>query len=319
MHRTPITILCSALLVVAALGATARFADSAQLTRPDPRRPLIILVHGRGYGGLDTATLRRSWTGALASGAAQVMGRSPIGEGDVSLVWYADALDPLSDARCSDTRPGRATMTGTIDEPLGAFLGLTSVLLAALTGEAGGEGAREVRNIAADLQLFGDPDRRCAAEEKLAAALASAARQRRPVVLVAHSMGALVSWSHLQGRAADESSPLPRVHRFVTLGSPVGSPDVRELLVGTGARALALPRAVGSWINVVDAADPFATSLGVSADGLTDVLARQSPADNPHAIEHYLRDPATVAAVVGGWCDAFASASRPAECARLQR
>lgn len=289
--------------------------DAAARSAP-PReapRPLVLLVHGRGHAGLDTAALRRGWQAALNAGARSVTGRSLFRDGDVSLVWYADALDPLSPARCSSAELARYRRAAGVDEGLGALLQLGGVLLAGFTDGAADAGARELRAIGGELQYFTDVERRCASEQRLSAALRSAERQQRPVVLVAHSMGALLSWSFLEGHA--DARRLPRIERFVTVGSLLGSATVRQLLFGAETPALTLPTGVRSWVNVVEDADPLAVPLRASSAGLANVTTRGRPADDPHRIDHYLRDPATATAVIEAWCGGF-RAGAPNGCGR---
>lgn len=324
MPLKPIITAAVALAVtVGAAGAAAlRPAPSSASSRPasspaapvrEAPRPLVLLVHGRGYAGLDTAALRREWQAALNAGARSATGRTTFRDGDVSLVWYADALDPDSDARCSAARLARYRGAAAPDDGLGALLEFGGLLLAGFTDGAADADARDLRAIGGELQYFTDAGRRCAAEQRLSRALRAAAEQRRPVVLVAHSMGALVSWSFLEAHA--DARRLPRIERFVTVGSLVGSATVRELLLGGGARSVGLPRGVASWVNVVEEADPLALPLRGGTAGLADVVTRGPAGADPHRIEHYLRDPVTATAVLEGWCGAFAG-GRPAGCER---
>lgn len=292
---------------------SARAVSSPAAPAHEAPRPLVLLVHGRGYAGLDTTTLRREWQAALNAGVRSVTGRTMFRDADVSLVWYADALDPDSDARCSTARLARYREAAALDDGLGALLEFGGLLLAGFTDGAADADARDLRAIGGELQYFTDASRRCAAEQRLSQALRAASEQRRPVVLLAHSMGALVSWSFLEAHA--DARRLPRIERFVTVGSLVGSATIRELLLGAGAGSVALPRGVASWVNVVEEADPLAVPLRGGAAGLVDVVTDGPAGTDPHHIEHYLRDPATATAVLEGWCGAFVR-GRPAGCER---
>lgn len=301
--RLPAAIGSVALLATVALVGIAGAARAAG-DPPSAPRPLVLLVHGRGHAGLDTSALRRSWQQALNDGARAASGHAPLGDSDVSLVWYADALDPMSPERCTPEQIARSRRALPATDELGAVLGFAGLFLAAVVHDDASEGARELRNFASDLQYFGDVEKRCASEQRLAAALVRAERERRPVILVAHSMGAILSWSYLHGRAAGSTDALPEIRRFVTLGSPVGSSDIRRLLLGNAA-AIALPPKVDSWINIVDERDPFAVPLGVRGSGLLDVRTHTDASGDPHEVTRYLRDPATTSAVLGAWCAAF--------------
>ena len=82
-------------LAMASLAALAAVAPPA-----DRGRPVILLVHGRGMLDSDTADTRRLWFNALISGSKTITRDSLLAERDVRVVWYADVLDPRSNAGC---------------------------------------------------------------------------------------------------------------------------------------------------------------------------------------------------------------------------
>ena len=183
-----------------------------------------------------------------------------------------------------------------------------------------------MRALVGDLLYLGDRWRRCGVERRFASTLDLAARQRRPVVLVAHSFGSLVSYDYLRADRRNARQSAPAIHRYVTLGSMLGIPELQELLLGR-AGPLALSARVRSWVNVRHRGDPFAASLLDSADAsprgagpkirelVTDVQTYE-----PHDIVGYLRDPVAARAIVWAWCDAFGeSRARPPEaCADIR-
>jgi hypothetical protein len=266
-----------------------------------PGRPVVLFLHGRGVQDADSANLRREWRAALNMGLAAAGAEPLIGEDDFELVWYADALDPRAGGACPASRSGAPTSeiaSGLASA--GALLGMAAEWM----GDA--EGAA-LRSLAGDLLYLGDDAKRCAAERRLELALADALRESRPVVLVAHSFGSLVSYHHLRVR---DTASAPRVERFVTIGSLLGRPELRQLLLGQGGREPVLPARVGSWVNVRDPADPFASPLiGVGdlgrSDAIEDIRTERPLPGDPHDASRYLADPATARAVLEVWCSAL--------------
>jgi pimeloyl-ACP methyl ester carboxylesterase len=307
-------------LLTSAVPAAPRAAE-----RADAQRPLVLIVHGRGFLSRDSSDFRRQALRALREGAFRATGDSLLQNDDVRLVWYADLMDVRRSALGGSTLC--ATNAENADEgisPSFIFRSLALVASELVGGNATDSVADDARDIAGDLRFIGDPALRCAAEGRLAAALARARAEGRPVVVVAHSLGALVAWSHLQHRGAREADDVPEVQRLVTVGSPIGNAELRELLLGDTA-PVSLPRGVRSWVNAVNADDPFAARLtpldSVSGRtrglrGITDVLTGHSD-ERAHDLYGYLRDPGTARAVAGAWCEVAPTRSRLAGCRAL--
>src|SRR4051812_24819278 len=73
-------------------------------------RPLVVFVHGRNQLGTDTTALRRQWESDVDSGLAAA-GETPLRDDEVRLAWYADVLDPESDADCAIVSNDTVSMT----------------------------------------------------------------------------------------------------------------------------------------------------------------------------------------------------------------
>jgi hypothetical protein len=270
------------------------------------------MLHGLGTEDADSTGLRREWLDALNQGIVGVSRQAPLGPDDFRLVWYADALDPRAPQRCPEGRGSASSgEVGTAIATVGELMGM----VADVTGEA--EGAA-LRGLAGDLLYLGDDRRRCAAEERLADALARAAQDDRPVILVAHSFGSLVAYHYLESR--DTSAAVPVV-RLVTVGSLVGRPEMRELLLGSAGRRVDLPDGVGSWVNVRDPEDELSAPIsGERADSaeaarILDRRTERAPLADAHDATRYLLDPATAKAGLESWCSAFpAGQSRGSGC-----
>jgi pimeloyl-ACP methyl ester carboxylesterase len=282
-------------------------------TPPDDRgRPVILMVHGRGLTGRDTAGLRAFWLAGLVAGAKSFSKQPLIDERDVRLVWYADVLQPSSAERCTyaDGDP-RARRDANSDPELKSFVSFIGNVLGALTSfVSDNESASELRSLSGDASFLSDSHTRCAAEHRLADAIDRAEREGRPVIVVAHSLGSLVAYDYLTSRREQGA-----VQRVVSIGSPLGSSELRRLLIGgDSTESFGLPTSVKSWINVRSAADPLAMPLSFGKD-----LVTSTPTDEPdaHEITGYLRGATTAKAILEGWCAAFVSAA-PSACATIR-
>jgi pimeloyl-ACP methyl ester carboxylesterase len=278
-------------LIVLVFAAVA--SASAQ---QDRGRPIILLVHGRGMLDRDTALTRQLWYDGLASGIASFTRESPLRESDVRVVWYADVLDPRSNAGCSYSAGDlRAKRDAKSDSDIKGFAQLAGGLLNVLSSFVDDkEATTQLRGFAADASFLSDARKRCAAEDRLEQAMTRAKSEGRPIVLVAHSLGALVAYDYLSSR-----SDTNLVRTLITIGSPVGSRDLRRLLIGgDSAETVTRPAAVREWINIRNENDPFAATISAGRDILT-----TAPIDekDPHEMVGYLRATATAREILDAW------------------
>jgi pimeloyl-ACP methyl ester carboxylesterase len=314
------------LLLALTFAASAVKIGNVPTERPAPRRPVVLVVHGRGFLARDSADFHRDALHALREGAFRATGDSLLETDDIRLVWYADLMDVRRAVQGSVT--SCETNTNNVDvgiSPNFIFRSLALVASELVQATAADSVADGARDIAGDLRFIGDPALRCAAEGRVADAIARAHADGRPVVIVAHSLGALVTWSHLQHRGARTAGDVPEVERLVTMGSPIGNSNLRELLLGDMGE-VALPRGVRSWVNAVNADDAFAARL-VEIDslsgrtralrGITDVVTGH--AEEAHDLFGYLRDSTTATAVAGAWCDAAEHRGRISACVALSK
>lgn len=241
------------------------------------RAPIVVFVHGRMSAESDTGVTRRSWRSTLNASLSDA-GYRPMADGDVRLAWYADALDPAAEG-CP--RPAED------EEGLGAF----GVLLSVIVGSIPSDEARDARTFANDVMFILDESRRCAARQRVGREIERAIATGRSVVVLAYSLGSVVTYQYLQERPL---RPGERPIDLVTIGSPLGVPGLRALL-GLEADTLPMPPSVRSWRNIRDVDDPVAgpVTSGSAHGTIVDVLTSRSGAADAHRIEHYLRDRAT--------------------------
>lgn len=271
---------------------TALLAFAVACVDAQPPRPLVVLVHGRGHLGDDTAALRRDWKRHLDTALTRA-GAVALRDDDVRLAWYGDVMDPSLEVSCSKGG-GIALSSDSLGVEAFArdFLGS---LAAALPRDE----ARGARMLLGDMLYALDGSRRCAAEKRVRDVLGAAQQQRRPVVIVAYSLGALVTYGVL-----DDAGPL-RNNRLalVTLGSPLGDGDIRALL-GASPDSIRVPPGVERWENVYDRGDMFASPLAAAVRGVNDVelSTRGADAVEAHYVDRYLRDQATGEALLRALC-----------------
>jgi pimeloyl-ACP methyl ester carboxylesterase len=301
--------------------ATAVVASAAALqghaSSPPPGRPVVLLVHGRGLLDRDTAGLRRLWQQAIESGGRAHTRGQLLSDGDVRLVWYADILDPTSDASCD--RTSRRGDTSPENAELRSFASAVGDVLSLITTLIDDrDQSVELRSLAGDLEFVANSRKRCAVGARLTSAIDSARRQGRPVILVAHSLGSVVAYDALAS-----AKDAPPVERLVTVGAIVGAPGMRQLLLGGAPDdTLRVPPSVKSWVNVRRPGDPFAAPLSRSIipqrDGrvVRDLLTEapeSSDAAEAHDVVAYLRDAVAARVILSAWCAAFVEKA-PAGC-----
>jgi len=307
LHGMPAFTLRSlrTIFALSAVGIGVALTGAAPVSaQANHARPLVLVVHGRGQLGRDSAYVRREAYRSLQAGFRAIDADVSLRESDVQLVWYADILDShaLGGSVVACPASARGLASASPDNGFTMLASLAGFLVESAVGMAGDSSQYELRSVAGDLRYLADSDTRCAAESRVADALREVRREGRPAILVSHSLGALVSWGALTHAAEAQDTTIPEIARWVTLGSPLGSSEIRLLLFGQD-RALERPSLVKSWANVLGRDDPFA--MRVSPDSaatskLFDVTGA-AVSDEPHVITSYLADPATARVVLDGW------------------
>ncbi|MDZ7644976.1 MAG: hypothetical protein U5K76_12660 [Woeseiaceae bacterium] len=146
--------------------------------------------------------------------------------------------------------------------------------------------------------------------------LRAAAAAGRPVLLLAHSMGSVISWDALW-QLSRNAGYRGRIDLFMTLGSPLGQRYIQRRLLGTGRHgADRYPTVIDRWINVAAVGELTALDRtlardfgGMVAAGLVDEIEdieiynwyRDHGVLNVHAEYGYLAHPDTAARIAAWW------------------
>jgi pimeloyl-ACP methyl ester carboxylesterase len=115
------------------------------------------------------------------------------------------------------------------------------------------------------------------------------ANQNAPIVLVAHSLGSIVSYDILN------THPALKVDLLVTIGSPLGIDNtVRRRLLSDKAGKRGVPAGVRAWLNAADVDDVVALDETLADDFgrgrpsvITDVIVK-NPKSSPHSGSAYI-------------------------------
>jgi hypothetical protein len=270
---------------------------------------LIIGIHGlNNKPGPDI--LRDWWMAAIDEGIS----RNCEGQGagvDLELAYWADLMYPAPLAPAEQAEPYVAAAGSGSLPRAGRSIrriarariqeGVGKVLERVLGAPVAEEAVRDaVETRVPDLHRYKHHRAiQDAIRERLWERLRAAHAGSRPIMLIAHSMGSIVAYDVL--RAAGRTLPGLRIAHFVTLGSPLGLTEIKEIV----ARPLRVPECVARWSNFADPRDYAArwdTRLsndyranrnGVTiADHLV-INGYVSPSGkrNPHKIYGYLRTP----------------------------
>ncbi len=279
----------------------------------------LAFVHGIKNEDNDADTIREEWWAALEEGW-QSLGLAPKPRPPIDVGYYGRLLaEGLPDEVAEMGPGGTATATGFSAGLLREYAeaaGLTQAELDAAAAELGIEPEVVAQGIpfqGAIVKFASVLERalptkgkyisrvllnqaiRYINDDALAAAVDRDVRRQifddktDPVVVIAHSLGTVVSYRLLaDGNQAQRNVPL-----FVTLGSPLSVRMFRSVLPPRGT----MPRPpIGTWLNGRNSED-FVT-LGraidrdrIGFDGVIDHPDVRSDDLNVHNIRDYLRDP----------------------------
>lgn len=295
----------------------------------------ILLVHGRSRPLFGPVEMKEQWLVALRSGFDAAGLDVPFVDEDVRLPWYGGNLTHLVGG-VARAEAERVSLRGDLPRDEREFvaevvravadeLAFTPEQLDRVTAPADAGGGPDdwghVRTVLAAVDAYvpgmsgatvAFVARECFGyltdarlRQMIDDGVAQAGPASGPVVVLGHSLGAVIAYHVLRSHPAAQDWDVPLL---LTMGAPLGwQPVIRAL---TRLETRRVPAPVRAWVNVRDRLDAV-TAGGIDgrlvpAGSVDEESGVVNPEDGRHAIEYYLADPlvaghvvAAVAAVAG--------------------
>ncbi len=280
----------------------------------------IVFVHGINNQGRTADQIREAWLGALCAGLAPAE-QALVRHAEIVVPYYGDTLldaikrsvpageepVPLSAAEV----PGdEAAFYLEVLKEAAATAGLRDIEIQAHVereepGELGLPHKRWLNWLARWFESASPWKGKLIMEHFLPQAFAYLCRPhvtrqidaivepafvQQPCLIVAHSLGTVITYRLLRKRLGD-------IPLFLTLGSPLALKAVKNRLGPPFER----PGCVASWLNGLDPRDAVTLGRALTAETFAPAIeniADINNGDDPHSIEHYLADRRVDAAIV---------------------
>ena len=279
----------------------------------------LVFVHGRAQENVDSVGLKKAWIDAWRQGLARSGLDLPIPEDHIHFPYYGDTLAQIV-AGLSPEVAARIVVRGDqLDRDQQSFLmqylaevqeaaAIADQEVAAQLDPAVRE--RGVLNWGWVQGILSEVDRKLPWASGASIALftndvyqylhkpnlrklmddgvRSAFRPATETVVVAHSLGTVVTYDVLKREGAELDLKVPL---FMTLGSPLAVNVVKRAL-----RPIAHPKCVGQWFNAMDERDvvalfPLTTDNFDVDPPVENKVDVDNPTQNRHGISGYLGDP----------------------------
>ncbi len=249
---------------------------------PHPMR--LVLVHGINQQGKDPQHLKHAWIQDLESGLGRPGAFDAV---DIELPFYGDALQ----AAAADIKPAdiveeqqrqAAGAAGAVAVEQGFPMSRRiNAIVSLLEKISPWRGDLAVRLLSQAYQYLRKPHVASAVDAKVRPALA-----RGPAVVVAHSLGTVVSFKLMRELAG--AGAAPDVPLYVTCGSPLTLSTVQRAV----QPPFATPQRVARWLNVRDPDDFISLDRSLVPPLYPGPIENRSDFENPgedaHAIPGYL-------------------------------
>jgi hypothetical protein len=283
------------------------------------QRPVVVLIHGRDQGKRREADVKKEFVDALFLGLQRARLENIVQADDVKFVWYGDIYaDDGVDRTCPYVQtvpPAERSARQSLSDAVRRFL------VSAVSNVPGLEHSLSDILIHDTEEYLSRANFRCATDKRLTQILDAARTRQQPVIIAAHSMGSLVTFSVL--RRFDVEGEVG-VAQVVTMGSQLGMNEVLRALDGSHASIpVKVPISIQHWTNLVAKGD----LLALRQSGFFDASNPQrKPVDtevdngnqSPHSAVLYIRQSITARTIARAFCDASTGSGKPAGCNALR-
>jgi hypothetical protein len=287
-------------------------------------RPLVVLIHGRDQAYRVSAELELFWRGAFLDGMAKLQLAGMFGIDDI--VFFSYQLNFEGDVRATADCPavdwdpqayinakGGLGPVATILRP-----DIRPALLSLRDGLSSmGVSPSLVVSSLADVKSYQarNSPTACHTNAQLRSLLIGA---RRPLIVVAHSLGGIVYYRTANAMAMKGETL--DVRRLVTIGSQVPSDQILRYMIQRDSMPdRAFPPFAKSWVNVVGLGDFLAYEtrgeprLAADSTRIVEMHVPTNPLD-AHDAAAYLKHHLVARAIAFAWCSAMADVNRPPQC-----
>lgn len=221
-------------------------------------KPIILLIHGRGQdmGDPQGKATALKWKTAIKGPLAQK--GIFLQDDDFIFAWYGDILGQKGVGHCThhEFLPQEYY---TVDTDKLKHDGVQAFMNAAAKLPFGQDYL--LSKLMPDVHVYLSNQRnQCEINSRVEDALEEAWITKRPIIVIAHSLGSLVAYNVLNR----DPQIVPRIKNvtLITIGSMLGMEGVRKALLGQFmTNSLAIPQSIGSWSNFVNKKDFLSFTL----------------------------------------------------------
>lgn len=263
--------------------------------------PMLVFVHGRDQTGQDPVELEARWNRALDEGLNTIGASGAIPSDARQFVWYGDIYGNPRPVLPDECR------FAALSPPTDLMERLRRALVRIAT-QAHLDELIAKQFVGDTYQFLSDLSYRCQTIQRLRVVLDPTVKTQRSVVLVAHSMGGIVSAALLQRNSSAPKGERYRISRFVTMGTQLGVEEVVKAVEGSMVQTpVPEPQNIDTWANFKNDHDLLAFSvrdsfMATDEKRLPVEWKLAAPGVNPHSVELYLRQPRTAWTVLEAYC-----------------